>query len=158
MSEKRAEGTALMSPPIAELGSKDLSPSHQKGWMGVRSATPGWGQRSRGAYCYQSGHTPTPLVPETSHMGVTWPDPVMRPGLPEVLADSYLVAVKSLSPPFQGQPMGAAPQITRHQIRSDEISRSVMSDSLRPHESQHARPPCPSPTPGVLSDSCPSSQ
>ena len=43
-------------------------------------------------------------------------------------------------------------------IRSDQISRSVMSDSLRPHESQHARPPCPSPTPGVDSDSRPSSQ
>ena len=35
---------------------------------------------------------------------------------------------------------------------------SVMSNSLRPHESQHARPPCPSPTPGVHSDSRPSSQ
>ena len=35
---------------------------------------------------------------------------------------------------------------------------SVVSDSLRPHESQHARPPCPSPTPGVHSDSPPSSQ
>ena len=34
---------------------------------------------------------------------------------------------------------------------------SVMSDSLRPHESQHARPPCPSPTPRVYSNSCPSS-
>ena len=33
-----------------------------------------------------------------------------------------------------------------------------MSDSLRPHESQHARPPCPSPTPGVHSDACSSSQ
>ena len=32
-----------------------------------------------------------------------------------------------------------------------------MSDSLRPHESQHARPPCPSPTPGIHSNSCPSS-
>ena len=32
---------------------------------------------------------------------------------------------------------------------SDQISRSVMSNSLRPHESQHARLPCPSPTPGV---------
>ena len=31
-----------------------------------------------------------------------------------------------------------------------------MSDSLRPHESQHARPPCPSPTPGVHSNSRPS--
>ena len=31
---------------------------------------------------------------------------------------------------------------------SVQISRSVVSDSLRPHESQHTRPPCPSPTPG----------
>ena len=43
-------------------------------------------------------------------------------------------------------------------IRSDQISRSVVSDSLQPHESQHARPPCPTPTPGVHSDSRPSSQ
>ena len=41
---------------------------------------------------------------------------------------------------------------------SVQFSRSVMSDSLRPHELQHARPPCPSPTPGVYSNSCPSSQ
>ena len=45
-----------------------------------------------------------------------------------------------------------------YQIISDQISRSVASDSLRPHESQHARPPCPSPTPGVHWDSRPSSQ
>ena len=38
---------------------------------------------------------------------------------------------------------------------SVQLSRSVMSDSLRPHESQHARPPCPSPTPGVYPNSCP---
>ena len=43
-------------------------------------------------------------------------------------------------------------------IRSDQISRSVVSDSLRPHELQHARPPCPSPTPGVHSNSRPSSR
>jgi len=43
-------------------------------------------------------------------------------------------------------------------IRSDQISHSVVSDSLRPHESQHARPPCPSPTPRVHSDLRPSSQ
>ena len=41
---------------------------------------------------------------------------------------------------------------------SVQFSRSVMSDSLGPHESQHARPPCPSPTPGVHSNSCPSSR
>ena len=39
-----------------------------------------------------------------------------------------------------------------------QFSRSVVSDSLRPHELQHARPPCPSPTPGVHSNSSPSSQ
>ena len=43
-------------------------------------------------------------------------------------------------------------------IRSDQISHSVVSDSLQPHESQHARPPCPSPTPRVHSDSRPLSQ
>ena len=42
-------------------------------------------------------------------------------------------------------------------ISSVQFSRSVVSDSLRPHESQHARPSCPSPTPGVHSNSCPSS-
>ena len=40
---------------------------------------------------------------------------------------------------------------------SVQFSHSVMSDSLRPHESQHARPPCPSPAPGAYSYSCPSS-
>ena len=44
------------------------------------------------------------------------------------------------------------------QFSSVHFSCSVLSDSLRPHESQHARPPCPSPTPGVQSDSHLSSQ
>ena len=43
-------------------------------------------------------------------------------------------------------------------ISSVQFSLSVVSDSLWPHESQHARPPCPSPTPRVHSDSHPSSQ
>ena len=38
-----------------------------------------------------------------------------------------------------------------------QLRRSIVSDSLRPHEPQHARPPCPSPTPRVYSNSCPSS-
>ena len=41
---------------------------------------------------------------------------------------------------------------------SAQFSRSVMSDSLWPHETQHARPPCPSPTPGVYPNSCPLSR
>ena len=43
-------------------------------------------------------------------------------------------------------------------IRLLLFSRSVMSDSLRPHEPQHTRPPCTSPTPGVYPNPCPSSR
>ena len=48
-----------------------------------------------------------------------------------------------------GQSIGASASV----LPMNQISHSVVSDSLRPHESQHARPPCPSPTPGVHSDS-----
>ena len=41
---------------------------------------------------------------------------------------------------------------------SVQFSRSVVPDSSRPHESQHAKPPCPSPTPRVYPKSCPLSQ
>ena len=48
--------------------------------------------------------------------------------------------------------------IILYNIDSVQFSCSVMSDSLQPHESQHTRPPCPSPTPGVYSNSCPLSR
>ena len=48
-------------------------------------------------------------------------------------------------------------KVGRGKFSSVQFSCSVVSDSLRPHESQHARPPCASPTPGVYLDSCPSS-
>ena len=41
---------------------------------------------------------------------------------------------------------------------SVQYSRLIVSDSLRPHGLQHARPPCPSPTPGLYSNSCPLSR
>ena len=50
------------------------------------------------------------------------------------------------------------PHLPVDPIQLVQFSHSVTSDSLRPHELQHARPPCPSPTPGVHSDSCASSQ
>ena len=53
---------------------------------------------------------------------------------------------------------GRHENIKRTENSSVQFSCSVMSDSLRPHESQHATPPCPSPTPGVYSNSCPSSR
>ena len=45
-----------------------------------------------------------------------------------------------------------------HQFSSVQFSRSVVSDSLWPHELQHTRLPCPSPTPRTCSNSCPLSQ
>ena len=45
-----------------------------------------------------------------------------------------------------------------YSISSVQFRHSVMSDSLRPHESQHTRPPCQSPSPGVHSTSLPSSR
>ena len=46
----------------------------------------------------------------------------------------------------------------RERMCSVQFSRSVVSDSLRPHEPQHAGPPCPSPTPRVYPNSCPLTQ
>ena len=48
--------------------------------------------------------------------------------------------------------------VNKEAFSSVQFSLSVLSASLRPHELQHARPPGPSPTPGVYSNSCPSSQ
>ena len=48
--------------------------------------------------------------------------------------------------------------MTMPQFRSVQFSCSVLSDSLRPHESQHARPPCPSSTPRAYSNACPLNQ
>ena len=50
------------------------------------------------------------------------------------------------------------PFFSSHRFSSVHFSRLVMSNSLRPHEQQHARPPCPSPTPGAHPNSCPLSQ
>ena len=66
---------------------------------------------------------------------------------------------------FNGYPVVPAPftkvNLYPRDLRcclSVQFSRSVVSDSLRPHEPQHARPPCPSPTPRVHPNPCPSSR
>ena len=59
---------------------------------------------------------------------------------------------------FQARVLGWGAIAFSRKFSSVQFSRSVVSDSLRPHELQHARPPCPSPTPRVHSDSHPSSQ
>ena len=66
--------------------------------------------------------------------------------------------VKNISRTFSGVVVGSVGSVHFWIVPSVQSSHSVMSDSLRPHESQHARPPCPSPSPGVHSNSRPSSQ
>ena len=61
-------------------------------------------------------------------------------------------------PASQSTPLGFPHQTISVQFNSVQFSRSVVSNSLQPHESQHARPPCPSPTPGVHSNSRPLSR
>ena len=55
-------------------------------------------------------------------------------------------------------PVWTAPYCAVRYYSSVQFSRSFVSESLHPHELQHAMPPCPSPTPGVYSNSCPLSQ
>ena len=80
-------------------------------------------------------------------------------------ATKSLQSCPTLCDPIDGSPPGSpVPGILQARTlewvanHSVQFSRSVMSDSLQPHESQHARPPCPSPTPGVHPDSRPLSQ
>ena len=68
-------------------------------------------------------------------------------------------ALKLMSPAWQADPLPLSHLGNLNcSFSLVQFSRSVMPNSLWPHESQHARPPCPSPTPGVYSNSCPSSQ
>ena len=100
-------------------------------------------------------------------------DPMNRstPGLPghHQLPEFIQTHIHRLSDAIQpshplSSPSLPAPNPSQRQclyrihFSSLQFSCSVMSDSLRPHESQHTRPPCPSPTPGVHSDSHPSTQ
>ena len=103
-------------------------------------------------------------------------DPRIEPGSPALQADPLPSEppgkpnlIKSLShewKPFNGTQMFLrmkSEPLTKalHHHRSVcifssvQLSRSVVSDSLRPHELKHTRPPCPSPTPGVYPNSCP---
>ena len=86
------------------------------------------------------------------HSGIVFPFPgdIPHPGIgPRSLAlqaDSFPIEL-------QGKPI-----VSLELDSSVQISCSVMSDSLRPHELQHVRPPYPSPTPRVYPNPCPSSQ
>ena len=71
---------------------------------------------------------------------------------------SYLVALLDVHIPFSDCLFKCILSNRLIQFSSVQFSWSVMSDSLQPHELQHARSPCPSPTRRVHSNSCPLSQ
>ena len=73
---------------------------------------------------------------------------------------TWWLSFKKESPSVQGliKSVGVRSSVFIWPSQSVQFSRSVVSNSLQPHEPQHARPPCPSPTPGVYSNPCPSSQ
>ena len=85
-------------------------------------------------------------------------------GLLKVMAKSETSPIRSNKSPALSTQQGVP--LSRYYVSASllerspsvQFSHSVVSDSLRPHELQHTRPPCPSPTPGVHSDSHPSSQ
>ena len=71
-----------------------------------------------------------------------------------VMPSNHLILCLPFSSLLQSLPASGSFQMSQL-FASVQFSHSVVSDSLRPHESQHARPPCPSPSPGVHSHSCP---
>ena len=63
-----------------------------------------------------------------------------------------------VSPALRSRFFTTVPPGKTNTLYSVQFSHSVVSDSLWPHESQHARPPCPSPTPRIYPNPCPSSR
>ena len=73
------------------------------------------------------------------------------------LIDLLSLLEGSVLPQISGYLAVLKPQLY-HQFHSVQFSRSVVSNSFQPHELQQARPPCPSPIPGVHPNPCPSSR
>ena len=86
------------------------------------------------------------------------PDPGIKPLSVSLL--HWLASSLSLAPPCSttGEPSHHNYYMLLREFSSVQFSHSGMSDSLQPHGLQHTRLPCPSPTPGACSDSCPLSQ
>ena len=83
---------------------------------------------------------------------------IPRPNLPVTPGVSWLPTFAFQSPIMKRTSVLGVSSRRSSRSSSVQFSRTVVSDSLRPHESQHARPSCPLPTPRVHSDSRPSSQ
>ena len=118
-------------------------------------------------------------LPELTQTRVHWVGDAIQPSHPSVIPFSSCLQSFPASGPFLvsqfftsgGQSIGASALISvlpmniqdwfllgltgLNSFGSVQLSRSVVSDALWPHGLQHARPTCPSPTPGVYSNSCP---
>ena len=98
------------------------------------------------------------FLPRSKRLLISW---LQSPSA--VIWEPKKIKSATVSPPICHEVMGPDAMILvfwmlSFQFSSVQFSRSVVSDSLPPHELEHARPPCPSPTPGVHPNSCPSSR
>ena len=97
-------------------------------------------------------------VQSLSHVRLCDPMNRSTPGLPvhHQLSESTQTHVHCVGDAIQpSHPWSSPSPALNGMVSSVQFSRSVVSDSLRPHESQHTRPPCPSPSPKVSPSSCP---
>ena len=83
---------------------------------------------------------------------------LLTTGLPGKSQTSLVAQLVKNPPSMQEIPVRFLGQEDPLEKVSVQFSHSVMSDSLQPHEPQHARPPCPSPAPRVYPNTCPLSQ
>ena len=105
-------------------------------WLDGRESewTPGVGDGQRGLVCCDSwGRKESNTTERLNWTELNWKEK-LGVSIPEDLMKCFIVSSVS------------------------QFSRSVVFDSLRPHEPQHARPPCPAPTPGVHPNACPLSR
>ena len=136
----KAEGPAASQrqQPLRHLGRSSEAEAHRVRAAGARhpSQLPPCLQVL--SLCLSISPHPAPLP---------WPPPVLTGGRrqPFTCLRPVVFGPKRLKP-------------TLAALESVQFSPSVVSDSLRPHEPQHARPPCLSPTPRVHSNSCPLSR
>ena len=95
--------------------------------------------------CSTTGFPVDQQLPELAQTHVHWVSDVIQTSHPLLSPSSPACSLSQHQGLFQGVS-------SSHSI---QFSRSVMSDSLQHYEPQHARPPCPSPTPGVYPNPCP---
>ena len=85
--------------------------------------------------------------------------PILKSGvIPDFLKQMGCSGRAWVLTPVEGKTDAGQSKLVKRPFSLVQFSHSVVSDSLRPHESQHTRPPCPSPTPGVYPNSCPLAQ